>query len=112
MDCDDTIAIVHPGAKERVYNGHDDDCNPATPDDDLDRDGFALAEDCNDRDSRINPDANEILYNGIDEDCDATTLDDDLDGDGFDAHEDCDEATLRSTPTPGPHRPRTDADPR
>ncbi len=34
VDCDDTQAGVHPGATEVVGNGLDDDCDPATLDDD------------------------------------------------------------------------------
>jgi len=47
-DCDDTLASVHPLAAEVCGNGHDDDCDPSTPDiatteyyPDCDGDGFA-----------------------------------------------------------------------
>ena len=55
---------------EIPYNGIDDDCNPLTPDDDIDFDLFLVADDCNDMDPTINPDAIEIPNNGIDENCD------------------------------------------
>jgi alpha-tubulin suppressor-like RCC1 family protein len=31
-DCDDALAVVHPGGWERMGNGIDDDCDPASPD--------------------------------------------------------------------------------
>jgi len=39
-------------------------------DDDLDQDGFVLADDCDDENPDINPDGVELAENGIDEDCD------------------------------------------
>ena len=47
-DCDDNNALVNASATEIPYNGIDDDCNPTTKDDDLDGDGFTLANDCDD----------------------------------------------------------------
>jgi hypothetical protein len=88
-DCDDGDGTVNPGATEIAYNGKDDDCNPATPDDDLDGDGYDHTEDCNDNDAAVHPDALEIHYNGKDDDCNPATLDDDLDGDGYVHTEDC-----------------------
>lgn len=85
-DCDDTNFDINPGAMETPYNGVDDDCDPATLDDDLDGDGFALAEDCDDNNAAINPDAEEIPNNGIDEDCDGQDMTDstsDLNSIGF-----------------------------
>jgi len=68
-DCDDANADVHPGAAETPYNGLDDDCDPATLDDDLDQDGVVNADDCDDTNADINPSAAE-LCNGVDDDCD------------------------------------------
>jgi hypothetical protein len=69
-DCNDSNPNINPSQLEDPYNGEDDDCDPSTLDDDLDQDGFSIADDCNDTDSSINPDAVEIPNNGIDEDCD------------------------------------------
>ncbi len=90
-DCDDNNASVNASATEIPYNGIDDDCNPFTKDDDLDGDGFILANDCNDNNASVNASATEIPYNGIDDDCNPLTKDDDLDGDGFVLANDCDD---------------------
>ena len=87
-DCDDGNAAVNPGRTEVPYNTLDDDCNAATLDDDLDGDGFVLAQDCSVTDNResdpmVNPNMVETPYNGIDDDCNALTKDNDLDGDGY-----------------------------
>ena len=71
-DCDDNNPDVHPGATEIVYNGIDDDCNPATLDNDLDQDGFKSPEDCDDNNPDVNPGAQEIPNNGIDDNCDGS----------------------------------------
>ena len=80
---------------EVPYNGLDDDCDPDTPDDDLDGDGFAQADDCDDADAEVHPDAAE-LCDGIDNDCDGVTdptvawfTDADGDGWGTGGGEDC-----------------------
>ena len=93
-DCDDSDASVNPATTEIPYNGKDDDCNSATPDDDLDGDGFISVNDCNDNDSGIFPGAAETPYDGIDQDCDGNDLND-LDFDGYIATQaggnDCDD---------------------
>jgi len=73
-DCDDTDAGVNPGATEIPYNGKDDDCNAATPDDDLDGDGYGIADDCDDTSASIYPGAEEICGDGIDQDCNGSDL--------------------------------------
>ncbi len=90
-DCDDDNADVHPGAAETPYNGLDDDCDPDTPDNDLDGDGENAPGDCDDADPKVHPGALEVPYNGKDDDCDGETADNDLDGDGHEQPADCDD---------------------
>ena len=98
-DCDDTDTAVAPeGVTESPYDGVDNDCDPASLDDDLDEDGYVLADDCDDGDAAISPAATEICDAGdVDEDCngvaddadsgaDVSTMFDwyiDVDGDGY-----------------------------
>jgi len=91
-DCDDQNASVFPGQTEAPYNGLDDDCDPSTPDDDLDGDGYVLTEDCADMDATISPAAAEIC-DGLDNNCNSE-IDEgltiiigypDTDGDGYGA---------------------------
>lgn len=63
-----------PGDVEIPYNGLDDDCDPLTPDDDLDGDQYASDVDCDDRDPTINPGAIERC-DAIDSDCDFDLVD-------------------------------------
>jgi len=75
-DCDDGNGAVSPDRSETAYDGLDNDCDPATPDDDLDADGHGAATDCDDADAEVNPDAIEVC-NGVDDDCDLLVDDDD-----------------------------------
>lgn len=89
-DCDDNNQNVNPTQDEVPYNGMDDDCNSATLDDDIDQDGFLLADDCDDNDPTNNPGAQELCNdrddncNGeVDEGLPLVTYFLDNDGDGY-----------------------------
>jgi hypothetical protein len=73
-DCDDTSALVHPGAAERCGDGIAGDCVgdvPCTAVTDVDADRFAPPADCDDGNAAINPGAAEVCdAAGVDEDCD------------------------------------------
>ncbi|MDP2316917.1 MAG: putative metal-binding motif-containing protein [Pseudomonadota bacterium] len=79
-DCDDTDASVSPGATEVPYDGVDNDCADGTRDDDLDNDGFLLADDCDDTDASVNPGAEDVCDDGVDNNCD-DTIDENCAGD-------------------------------
>ena len=68
-DCDDERADVHPARSETPYNGRDDDCNPATSDDDVDGDGFRAqsvgGSDCDDANPEVDPGVDEVPGNAI-----------------------------------------------
>ncbi|MBN1275226.1 putative metal-binding motif-containing protein [Candidatus Woesearchaeota archaeon] len=82
LDCDDDDASVNPGMAEVPYNGVDDDCDETTRDDDLDLDGYLLANDCDDSDSKVHPAATEVCGDGKDQDCDGQDLECDQCGEG------------------------------
>ncbi len=100
VDCNDGDASVNPGVSEVLYNGVDDDCNPATLDTvDADGDGYNSNVDCNDADASVNPGVSEVLYNGVDDDCNPATLDTvDADGDGYNSNVDCNDADASVNP--------------
>jgi len=101
-DCDDASGAVNPGRNEIIYNCKDDDCDPATPDDDLDSDGYGYnfrvcdpGTDCDDHDPTIFPTAPERC-DGKDNNCDGQTDEDDvcqqpadIDTDGADIPANC-----------------------
>jgi Putative metal-binding motif len=75
---------------EVPYDGEDNDCDPSTPDDDLDADGHLQGDDCDEANPEVHPGAAE-LCDGLDNDCDGeidgagagSAWHDDLDGDGY-----------------------------
>ena len=71
-DCNDADAGVNPGAEEVPSDGVDNDCATGTRDDDLDNDGFGIADDCNDDDASVNPGAEEVCDDETDNNCDAS----------------------------------------
>jgi hypothetical protein len=57
VDCDDADPAVNPAQSEVAWDGIDNDCDPATLDDDLDQDGEGVADDCDDGDPALGGDA-------------------------------------------------------
>ncbi len=89
-DCDDSTALVYPGATEIPYDGRDNDCAGDGDLNDLDQDGYVGAnadggDDCDDNNAEVYPGAPEICYDGIDQDCAGDVElenNNDCDGDG------------------------------
>jgi hypothetical protein len=96
-EAEDTAVIDDCGDAEVPYDGVDNDCDPATPDDDLDGDGLAQASDCDDADAALG--GAEVAYDRLDNDCDPATPDDDLDADGHERADDCDDADPARAPS-------------
>lgn len=74
QDCDDTNALINPGAREITNNGVDENCNGMADDPDADGDGSPDILDCNSSDPTIFPGAPEIKFDGIDQNCNGYDL--------------------------------------
>ena len=101
QDCNDSDALIFPGATETCGDNIDQDCNGADlaceppVNEDVDGDGYKAAiyggQDCNDSDALIFPGATEICGDNIDQDCSGADLaceppvNEDVDGDGYKA---------------------------
>ena len=90
-DCDDSSALVYPGATEIPYDGRDNDCAGDGDLNDFDGDGYIGigaegGDDCDDNNPNAYPGAVEICYDGIDQNCAGDVElenNNDCDGDGF-----------------------------
>ena len=100
-DCQDGDPTVNPGVPEVPYDGIDNDCDPATLDDDLDQDGFGIDEDCDDDFASINPYASDFVGDNIDQNCDGVDGVD-FDGDTYasiiSGGDDCDDTDPTTHP--------------
>ncbi len=76
-DCDDAIALIHPGAEESdCTDPVDYNCDGSVGYVDGDGDGHAACVDCDDADAAVNLDATEVC-NDVDDDCDGLIDDQD-----------------------------------
>ena len=98
VDCNETNPDQNPGTPEVPYDGKDNDCDPGTPDDDADVDGYIAVgmggDDCDDSDPAIHPAADDQVGDGIDQNCDSKDgVDSDGDGNASIASggDDCDD---------------------
>lgn len=90
-DCDDSSALVYPGAAEIPYDGRDNDCAGDGDLNDVDGDGYIGdsaegGDDCDDTNPDVYPGAPEICYDGIDQNCAGDVElenNNDCDGDGY-----------------------------
>ncbi len=101
-DCDDTNALIVPGAPEFV-DGDDNDCDGIADEGtvayDDDGDGYTELEgDCHDGNIAVYPDSS-VEVPGVDADCDGNVNGVDVDGDGFAVEGgDCDDTEATVNP--------------
>ena len=72
VDCDDSDAVVNPGATDICGNSIDEDCSGADEActmSDNDGDGYTEDVDCDDYEAMVNPGAVEDCTDGVDNDC-------------------------------------------
>ncbi len=95
-DCDDSNALVYPGAEEACADP-DLDCDGVAGTADRDGDGVGGCEDCDDANALIHPGAAETCADP-DLDCDGVPGTADHDGDGVAGCDDCDDHDAESHP--------------